>query len=153
VKDQIGDQRGVTEWELIKILSQKNSAYIPIATPRVTHEQVEAHTNLSRDLRNKAWKSRKQSGSKHKRARATKRKAETYRVNRHKWPGHPKPSRATPGHPGTSVRVNLPPSGHPTQVTRSPGTAQKTACESASNFRSMDLPKHLESWDEIFGRW
>jgi hypothetical protein len=46
-------ERG-SEWEPIKILSQKNSAYIPIATQRVTHEQVEAHTNLSRELRNKA---------------------------------------------------------------------------------------------------
>jgi hypothetical protein len=55
------------EWELIIILSQKNSAYIPIATARVTHEQMEPHTNLSRDLRNKARKARKQSGSKHER--------------------------------------------------------------------------------------
>jgi hypothetical protein len=54
LKDRIGDQRGGSEWEPIKILSQKNSAYIPIATPRVTHEQAEAHTNLSRYLRNKA---------------------------------------------------------------------------------------------------
>jgi hypothetical protein len=54
MKDRIGDQRGGNEWEPIKILSQKNSAYIPIATPRVTHEQVESHTNLSRDLRNKS---------------------------------------------------------------------------------------------------
>jgi hypothetical protein len=43
-----------SEWEPIKILSQKNSAYIPIATLRVTHEQADARTNLSRDLRNKA---------------------------------------------------------------------------------------------------
>jgi hypothetical protein len=54
LKDRIGDQRGGSEWEPIKILSRKNSAYIPIATPRVTHEQAEAHTNLSRYLRNKA---------------------------------------------------------------------------------------------------
>jgi hypothetical protein len=54
LKDRIGDQRGGSEWEPIKILSQTNSAYIPIATLRVTHEQVEAHINLSRDLRNKA---------------------------------------------------------------------------------------------------
>jgi hypothetical protein len=47
-------REGGSEWEPIKILSQKNSAYIPIATPRVTHEQAESHTNLSRDLRNKA---------------------------------------------------------------------------------------------------
>jgi hypothetical protein len=46
-----------------KILSHKNSAYIPIATPRVTHEQAKSHTNISRDLRNKAWKARKQRGS------------------------------------------------------------------------------------------
>jgi hypothetical protein len=84
VKDRIGDQTGGSEWEPIKIPSQKNSAYIPIATPRVTHEQMEAHTNLSRDLRNKAWKARKQSRSKHERTRATKRKPETYRVNWHK---------------------------------------------------------------------
>jgi hypothetical protein len=54
LKDRIGDPRWGSEWEPIKILSQKNSAYIPIATLRVTHEQVEAHTNLTRDLRNKA---------------------------------------------------------------------------------------------------
>jgi hypothetical protein len=47
LKDRISDQRGGSEWEPIKILSQKNSAYIPITTPRVTHEQAEAHTNLS----------------------------------------------------------------------------------------------------------
>jgi hypothetical protein len=40
LKDRIGDQRGGSEWESIKIVSQKNSAYIPIATPRVTHEQA-----------------------------------------------------------------------------------------------------------------
>jgi hypothetical protein len=38
-------------------------------------------------------------------------------------------------------------------VTGSPGTAQKTAREIAPNFRSKDLPNHLESWDEILGRW
>jgi hypothetical protein len=116
-RTRLATRGGESEWELIKILSQKNSAYIPIATPRVTHEQVEAHTNLSQDLRNKAWKARKQSGSKHERTRATTKKAETYRVNRHKWPGHPEPYRAAPGHPGTSDQVNLSPSGHPAQVT------------------------------------
>jgi hypothetical protein len=54
LKDQIGDQRGGSEWESIKILSRKNSAFIPIATLSVTHKQVGADTNLSRDLRNKA---------------------------------------------------------------------------------------------------
>jgi hypothetical protein len=33
--------------------SSKNSAYVPIATPRVTHKQVEGITHLSRDLRTK----------------------------------------------------------------------------------------------------
>jgi hypothetical protein len=56
LKDQIGDQRGGSEWEPIKILSQKNSAYIPIATPRVTHEQREAHTNVSQDPKEQSLK-------------------------------------------------------------------------------------------------
>jgi hypothetical protein len=47
--------------------------------------------------------------------------------------------------PGTSDWVNLPPSGHLAQETGSPGTAQKTAREFTPNFRSMDLPNHLES--------
>jgi hypothetical protein len=93
-----------------------------------------------------------QSGSKHERTRATTKKAETYRVNWHKWSGHPEPSRATLGHPGTSDWVNLPPSGHPTQVTGPLKTTQKTAREFAPNFRLMDLPNHLESWDEILWR-
>jgi hypothetical protein len=50
----LATREGGSEWEPIKILSQKNLAYIPIETPRVTHEQAEAHTNLSRYLRNKA---------------------------------------------------------------------------------------------------
>jgi hypothetical protein len=58
LKDWIGDQRGGSEWEPIKILSQKNPAYIPITTPRVTREQAEAHTNLSRDLRNNKSKAK-----------------------------------------------------------------------------------------------
>jgi hypothetical protein len=101
------------EWMGADKNSQKNSAYVPNPTPRVAHDQVGAHTNLSRDLRNKAWKARKQSGSKQESARATKRKVETYRVNRHKWLGHTEPSRATLGHTSISVRVNLPPSDHP----------------------------------------
>jgi hypothetical protein len=106
LKDRNGDQRGGSEWEQIKILSQKNSAYIPIATPRVTHKQAEAHTNLSWYLRNKAWKARKQGGSKHER---------TWAINEEGCdpPGHPELYSAAPGHPGTSDRINLPPSGHP----------------------------------------
>jgi hypothetical protein len=80
-------------------------------------------------------------------------KVETYWVNRHKWLGHPEPYRAASSHPSTSDRVNQPPSSHPAQVTRWPRTAQKTAREFAPNFRSMDLPNHLEYWDEILGRW
>jgi hypothetical protein len=76
LKDRNGEPEGGSEWEPIKILSQKNSAYIPIAT---------------------------------------------------------------------SDRINLPPSGHPAQVTGSPGTAQKTTREIAPNFQSKDLPNHLES--------
>jgi hypothetical protein len=38
-------------------------------------------------------------------------------------------------------------------VTGSPGTVQKTAREIAPNFRSKDLPNHLESWDEFLWRW
>jgi hypothetical protein len=81
--------RGGSEWESIKILSQENLAHVQIVTPRVTHEQAEAHTNLSRDLRNNVWKARKQSGSKHERARAIKRKVETYRVNQPQISGSP----------------------------------------------------------------
>jgi hypothetical protein len=48
--------------------------------------------------------------------------------------GSPEPYRAAPGHPGTSDRVNLPPSGHPAQVTGSPATAQKTDREFTQTF-------------------
>jgi hypothetical protein len=134
VKDRIGDQRGGSKWEPIKILSQKNSAYIPIATLRVSHEQVGEHMNLSRDLRNKACRARKQSGSRHERARATKRKTETYQIIR------PQTSGST--HP---LRVSRP------QVSGSPGIAQKTVREFSPNFRSMDLPSLLKSFFELKG--
>jgi hypothetical protein len=60
-------------------------------------------------------------------------KAETYRVNQHKWPGHPEPYRATPGRPGTSDWINLPPSGHPAQVTGSPGPSDRITRDSPEN--------------------
>jgi hypothetical protein len=34
-----------------KVSSSKNSAYVPIATPRVTHKQAKRSTHLSRDPR------------------------------------------------------------------------------------------------------
>jgi hypothetical protein len=65
----------------------------------------------------------------------------------HKHPGHPEASRAAPGHLATSVQINLPLWVTWPQMSRSPRTSQKTAHEFAPNFRSMDLPNHLESWD------
>jgi hypothetical protein len=86
---------------------------------RVTHKQEEAHTNLSWYLMNKAWKARKQGGSKHER---------TWAINEEGWdlpgqptqvtgspwalqsrtgsPGHKWPDQPTPfGSPGTSDRI------------------------------------------------
>jgi hypothetical protein len=125
VKDRIGGQRGGSECKV------KNSAYIPIATLRVTHEQVEAHTNLSRDLRNKAWKARKQSGSKHERTQQQRKRlrptgltstsdrftlslTEPHRVTREQVTGSTYPLRVTrhkgPDHPGQprKLPVNSP---------------------------------------------
>jgi hypothetical protein len=44
VKDRYGEpERGGSEWEPLKILSQKNSAYIPIATPSHTQTRGSTH--------------------------------------------------------------------------------------------------------------
>jgi hypothetical protein len=72
---------------------------------------------------------------------------------------------------GTNLRITLQPTvpyrvirplpsddpgsvpGHPGLTSGSPWTAQKTARETTPNFRSMDLPNHLEFWEEILERW
>jgi hypothetical protein len=44
VKDQLGDQRGGSEWEPIKILLQrKNSAYTPNSQPRIPTRVCQGH--------------------------------------------------------------------------------------------------------------
>ena len=147
----MANREGGSEWEPIKILSQKNSAYVPITTPRVTHDQAGAQSNLSRDLRNKAWKARKQSGSKHERARATKQKAESYRIILSLGSDHPLASRAGPGHPGTSSRITRPPSGHPGTWAGSPKTAQKNNPRNRLKLSIDGSPKPLGVLRRNFG--
>jgi multidrug resistance efflux pump len=68
---------GGSEWEPIKILSQKNSAYIPIAT--LSHTQTSLDT-----LRTKLERPRSKEEANTKELEQSTKKAETYRVNRHK---------------------------------------------------------------------
>ena len=43
MKDRIGDQRGGSEWELIKNSSSKNSAYIPKSLSKVSYTPCQDH--------------------------------------------------------------------------------------------------------------
>jgi hypothetical protein len=62
--------------------SSKNSTYVPIATPSVTHKQAEGNTHLPRDPMNKDRKAWTQSGSNHEQNEAKLSTGETYRIIR-----------------------------------------------------------------------
>ena len=47
VKDRDGDQRGGSEWEPIKILSEENSAYVPKSLPNVLHSCCQDHVAIT----------------------------------------------------------------------------------------------------------
>ena len=47
MKDRDGDQRGGSEWEPIKILPTKNSAYVPKSLPSVLHSCCQDHIAIT----------------------------------------------------------------------------------------------------------
>jgi hypothetical protein len=128
--------------------SQKNSTYITITTLRVTHEQAKAHTNLSSDLRNKASKARKQSRSKHERRQTKTRLPDHYRIIRNQPPDHPGANRTVIGHPALTSKSPYCQqcyTGSPDPYLRIIRDSPEKSPLNSPNFRSMDLPNHLES--------
>jgi hypothetical protein len=77
-------REGGSEWEPIKILSQKNSAYIPIATPSHTQTSGSTHKPPLKPYEQSLKRLGNKVEANTKELEQSTKKAETYRVNRHK---------------------------------------------------------------------
>jgi hypothetical protein len=152
-KDRTGDQRGGREVNGSRYkFFLKRTRPISQSQLRGSHTNKWKHTQTSLDtLGTKLERLRSKAGAKTKELEQHRgRQRPTISTSRKVWVT----LRKTEPHQVTRPQIPDQPTPSGRQVPFfGPGTAQETARELASNFRSMDLPNHLEFRDETLWRW